>query len=44
MVRLRTAPAVPYGGMPSLLEHAGGEDAIHRLEDIFYAKASPIRS
>ena len=25
--------------MPSLLEHAGGEDAIHRLEDIFYAKA-----
>ena len=23
--------------MPSLFEHAGGEAALHRLEDIFYA-------
>ncbi|GAB2539591.1 group II truncated hemoglobin [Nocardia heshunensis] len=25
--------------MESLYEHAGGDDAIHRLEEIFYAKA-----
>jgi len=24
--------------MPSLYEHAGGEEAIHRLEDVFYGK------
>ena len=24
--------------MPSLYEHAGGEEAIHRLEDVFYSK------
>jgi hemoglobin len=30
--------------MPSLFEHAGGEDAIHRLEDRFYASvlADPV--
>ena len=25
--------------MPSLYEHAGGDDALHRLEEIFYDKA-----
>ena len=25
--------------MPSLYEHAGGEEAIHRLEDVLYSKA-----
>lgn len=25
--------------MPSLYEHAGGDEALHRLEEIFYAKA-----
>ncbi len=30
--------------MPTLYEHAGGEEAIHRLEDAFYAKvlADPL--
>jgi hemoglobin len=30
--------------MPTLFEHAGGEQAIHRLEDAFYAKvlADPL--
>ncbi len=30
--------------MPTLYEHAGGEDALHRLEDIFYSSvlADPI--
>jgi hemoglobin len=30
--------------MPSLYEHAGGEDALHRLEDIFYSSvlADPV--
>lgn len=30
--------------MPSLYEHAGGEDAIHRLEDVFYSSvlADPL--
>jgi hemoglobin len=30
--------------MPSLYEHAGGEEAIHRLEDVFYGKvlADPV--
>ena len=30
--------------MPSLYEHAGGEDAIHRLEDLFYSSvlADPV--
>ena len=29
--------------MTSLYEHAGGEEALHRLEEVFYAKSSPIR-
>jgi hemoglobin len=30
--------------MPSLYEHAGGEEALHRLEEIFYTKvlADPV--
>lgn len=30
--------------MPSLYEHAGGEEALHRLEDLFYASvlADPL--
>ena len=30
--------------MPSLFEHAGGEEALHRLEDIFYSSvlADPV--
>jgi truncated hemoglobin YjbI len=30
--------------MPSLFEHAGGAEAIHRLEEAFYAKvlADPL--
>jgi hemoglobin len=30
--------------MPSLFEHAGGEEALHRLEDVFYASvlADPL--
>ena len=30
--------------MPSLYEHAGGEEALHRLEDVFYSKvlADPV--
>jgi hemoglobin len=30
--------------MPSLYEHAGGEDALHRLEDLFYSSvlADPL--
>jgi hemoglobin len=30
--------------MPSLHEHAGGEEAIHRLEDVYYGKvlADPV--
>lgn len=30
--------------MPSLYEHAGAEEAIHRLEEVFYAKvlADPV--
>jgi hemoglobin len=30
--------------MPSLYEHAGGEEALHRLEDVFYASvlADPV--
>ena len=30
--------------MPSLYEHAGGEEAIHRLEEVFYRKvlADPV--
>jgi truncated hemoglobin YjbI len=30
--------------MPSLFEHAGGEEALHRLEDTFYASvlADPL--
>jgi hemoglobin len=30
--------------MPSLYEHAGGEEAIHRLEDLFYSSvlADPV--
>lgn len=30
--------------MPSLFEHAGGEEAIHRLEDLFYSSvlADPL--
>jgi hypothetical protein len=29
--------------MPSLYEFAGGEEALHRLEDIFSAASSKIR-
>jgi hemoglobin len=30
--------------MPSLYEHAGGEKALHRLEDVFYSSvlADPL--
>jgi hemoglobin len=30
--------------MPSLYEHAGGQEALHRLEDVFYASvlADPV--
>jgi hypothetical protein len=30
--------------MTSLYEHAGGEEAIHRLEEAFYGVSWPIRS
>ena len=32
------------GHHETLFEHAGGERAIHRLEDAFYAKCSRIHS
>src|SRR5258708_38611199 len=36
--------AVTIRRVPSLFEHAGGEDALHRLEDAFYASvlADPL--
>jgi hemoglobin len=34
------------GSMPSLYEHAGGDEALHRLEEVFYSKvlADPVLS
>ena len=43
---VRSARAqVRTGGkhMGSLYEHAGREEALHRLEEVFYGKVLPIR-
>jgi hemoglobin len=38
------ARQMPKEDTPTLLEHAGGEEAIHRLEDVFYSSvlADPL--